>query len=60
MNKGDKLDHYRTAITRIKEIAEFSYRPYITCGEYNESCSVLTSILNVIKEIEGKNNEDRK
>lgn len=55
MNKDDKLDHYRTAITRIKEIAEFSYRPYTVCGEYNETCTVLTSILNVIEELkEGK------
>ena len=58
MNKGDKLDHYRTAIAKIKEIAEFSYRPYITCGEYNESCSVLTSILNIIKELEVLNEKN--
>ena len=47
----NKLDRYCTAITKIKEIAEFSYRPYITCGEYNESCIVLTNILNVIEGI---------
>ena len=47
----DKLTHYRTAIAKIKEIAEFSYRPYIACGEYNESCIVLTNILNVIEEL---------
>ena len=44
-------DSYRTAITKIKEIAEFSYRPYSACGEYNESCIVLTNILNVIEEL---------
>lgn len=50
-----KSDRYRTAITKIKNLAEFSYRPYITCGEYNETCIVLTNILNVIEEIkEGK------
>lgn len=51
----DKLDHYCTAITKIKDLAEFSYRPYIACGEYNETCIVLTNILNVIEEIKGKN-----
>lgn len=55
MNKGNELDHYRAAITRIREIAEFSYRPYNVCGEYNETCSVLTSILNVIKDLEELN-----
>lgn len=44
-------DRYRKAITEIKEIAEFNYRPYNVCGEYNESCIVLTNILNIIKEL---------
>lgn len=52
-----KSDRYRKAITEIKEIAEFSYRPYNVCGEYNETCSVLTSILNIIKELEVLNEE---
>lgn len=47
----NKLNHYRTTITKIKEIVEFSYRPYTVCGEYNESCSVLTNILKVIEEM---------
>ena len=50
-----KSDRYRKAITRIREIAEFSYRPYNVCGEYNETCSVLTNILNVIKDLEELN-----
>lgn len=49
-----EIECYDTAITRIKDLTEFSYRPYVACGEYNETCPVLTNILNVIEEINKK------
>lgn len=42
---------YEQALTEIKEIAEFSYRPYRVCGEYNDCCEIVAKILSKISEV---------
>lgn len=48
----DKLINYKQAIGKIKEIAQFGYRPYKVCGEHNNCCDVLNEIWNKISEVE--------
>lgn len=41
----------KQALTEIKEITEFSDRPYIHCGEYNDCCEIIAEILSKISEV---------
>lgn len=45
----------KQTLVEIKEIAEFSYRPYRVCGEYNNCCEIVAKILSKISEVEDEN-----
>lgn len=42
----------KQTLSEIKEIVQFSNRPYKLCGEYNDCCDVLNKIWNKINEVE--------
>lgn len=45
----------KQTLAEIKEIAEFSFRPYKVCGEYNNCCELVAKILSKISEVENEN-----
>ena len=47
----EKNKRLEQALEEIKEIAEFSYRPYRVCGEYNDGCDVLNEIIQKVSEV---------
>ena len=49
-----ELIKYKQALTEIKDIVEFGFRPYKVCGEYNNCCDVLNEILQKISEVENE------
>ena len=46
-----EINKLKQTLTEIKEIAEFSDRPYKHCGEYNDCCEIVAKILSKISEV---------
>ena len=51
-DKFEEILELKQTLSEIKEIAEFSDRPYKHCGEYNDCCEIVAKILSKISEVE--------